>query len=135
MKFIQRTLPENEKIELPITFHWTHLLFAWLSLFAMGLVVIGIFIFIAKYVEKWTTERALTNRRLIIKRGLIRRNTEEISCNRIEEVNLSQTIIQRILGSGNILVKGVGSGEILLRNIDDPLTVQKKINELRQWED
>ena len=135
MKFIERTLPENEQIELPITFHWTHLLFAWLSLFAMGLVVIGIFIFIAKYVEKWTTERALTNRRLIIKRGLIRRNTEEISCNRIEEVNLSQTIIQRMLGSGNILVKGVGSGEILLRNIDDPLIVQKKINELRQWED
>ena len=135
MKFIERTLPENEQIELPITFHWTHLLFAWLSLFALGLVVVGIFIFIAKYVEKWTTERALTNRRLIIKRGLIRRNTEEISCNRIEEVNLSQTIIQRILGSGNILVKGVGSGEILLRNIDDPLTVQKKINELRQWKD
>ena len=135
MKFIERTLPENEQIELPITFHWTHLLFAWLSFFALGFVVIGIFIFIAKYVEKWTTERALTNRRLIIKRGLIRRNTEEISCNRIEEVNLSQTIIQRILGSGNILVKGVGFGEILLRDIDDPLTVQKKINELRQWED
>ena len=135
MKFIERTLPENEQIELQITFHWTHLLFAWLSLFALGLVLIGIFIFIAKYVEKWTTERALTNRRLIIKRGLIKRNTEEISCNRIEEVNLSQTIIQRILGSGNILVKGVGSGEILLRNIDDPLTVQKKINELRQWEE
>ena len=135
MKFIERTLPGNEQIELPITFHWTHLLFAWLSLFALGLVLIGIFIFLAKYVEKWTTERALTNRRLIIKRGLIRRNTEEISCNRIEEVNLSQTIIQRILGSGNILVKGVGSGEILLRNIDDPLTVQKKINELRQWEE
>ena len=135
MKFIEQTLPENEQIELPITFHWTHLLFAWLSLFALGLVVIGIFIFIAKYVEKWTTERALTNRRLIIKRGLIGRNTEEISCNRIEEVNLSQTIIQRILGSGNILVKGVGSGEILLHNIDDPLTVQKKINELRQWKD
>ena len=135
MKFIERTLPENEQIELPITFHWTHLLFAWLSLFALGLVLIGIFIFLAKYVEKWTTERALTNRRLIIKRGLIRRNTEEISCNRIEEVNLSQTIIQRILGSGNILVKGIGSGEILLHNIDDPLTVQKKINELRQWEE
>ena len=135
MKFIERTLPENEQIELPITFHWTHLFFAWLSLFALGLVVIGVVIFIAKYVEKWTTERALTNRRLIIKRGLIRRNTEEISCNRIEEVNLSQTIIQRIMGSGNILVKGVGLGEILLRDIDDPLTVQKKINELRQWED
>ena len=110
MKFIERTLPQNEEIELPITFHWTHSFFAWLSLFFLGWVLIGIFVFIARYIEKWTTERALTNKRLIIKRGLIRRKTEEISCNRIEEVNLSQTIIQRILGSGDILIRGVGAG-------------------------
>ena len=133
MKFIERTLPENEEIELPITFHWTHLFFAWLSLFFLWWLVIGIFIFIARYIEKWTTERALTNKRLIIKRGLISRKTEEISCNRIEEVNLSQTVIQRILGSGDILIRGVGAGEIFLRNIDDPIGVQKKINQLRQW--
>ena len=133
MKFIERTLPENEEIELPITFHWTHLFFAWLSLFFLGWLLIGIFIFIARYIEKWTTERALTNKRLIIKRGLISRKTEEISCNRIEEVNLSQTVIQRILGSGDILVRGVGAGEIFLRKIDNPIGVQKKINQLRQW--
>ncbi len=133
MKFIERTLPENEEIELPITFHWTHLFFAWLGLFFLGWLLIGIFIFIARYIEKWTTERALTNKRLIIKRGLISRKTEEISCNRIEEVNLSQTAIQRILGSGDILIRGVGAGEIFLRNIDDPIGVQKKINQLRQW--
>ena len=133
MKFIQRTLPENEEIELPITFHWTHLFFGWLSLFFLGWILIGIFIFIARYIEKWTTERALTNKRLIIKRGLISRKTEEISCNRIEEVNLSQTVIQRILGSGDILIRGVGAGEIFMRNIDDPIGVQKKINQLRQW--
>ena len=133
MKFIERTLPENEEIELPITFHWTHSFFAWLSLVFLGWLLIGIFIFIARYIEKWTTERALTNKRLIIKRGLISRKTEEISCNRIEEVNLSQTVIQRILGSGDILIRGVGVGEIFLRNIDDPIGVQKKINQLRQW--
>ena len=133
MKFIEKTLPENEEIELPITFHWTHLFFAWLSLFFLGWLLIGIFIFVARYIEKWTTERALTNKRLIIKRGLISRKTEEISCNRIEEVNLSQTVIQRILGSGDILIRGVGAGEIFLRNIDDPIGVQKKINQLRQW--
>ena len=133
MKFIERTLPQNEEIELPITFHWTHSFFAWLSLFFLGWILIGIFVFIARYIEKWTTERALTNKRLIIKRGLISRKTEEISCNRIEEVNLSQTVIQRILGSGDILIRGVGAGEIFLRNIDNPIGVQKKINQLRQW--
>ncbi len=133
MRFIKKTLPENETIELAISFHWTHTFIAWFFLIALGWVVIGIFLFISKYVEKWATERALTNRRLIIKRGLIRRYTEEISCNRIEEVNLNQSVFQRFLGSGDIRVTGVGSGEIILKNIDEPLDVQKKINELRQW--
>jgi len=134
MKFIKSTLPDNETIEMEISFHWTHTLVAWLYLLALGWLVIGIFLFISMYLERWTTERALTNRRLILKRGFIRRKTEEISFNRVEEVNLSQSILQRILGSGDIKVTGTGAGEIALKNIDDPLDVQKKINELRNWE-
>jgi len=134
MKFIRSTLPDNETIEMEVYFHWTHTLVAWLYLLVLGWLIIGIFLFISMYLEKWTTERALTNRRLILKRGFIRRKTEEISFNRIEEVNLSQSILQRILGSGDIRVTGTGAGEVVLKNIDDPLDVQKKVNELRNWE-
>ena len=134
MKFIRSTLPDNETIEMEVCFHWTHTLVAWLYLLVLGWLIIGIFLFITMYLEKWTTERALTNRRLILKRGFIRRKTEEISFNRIEEVNLSQSILQRILGSGDIRVTGTGAGEVVLKNIDDPLDVQKKVNELRNWE-
>ncbi|MDA8650013.1 PH domain-containing protein [Alphaproteobacteria bacterium] len=90
--------------------------------------------FVSIYLEKWTAERVLTNRRLILKRSFIRQKTEEISFNRVEEVNLSQSILQRILGSGDIKVTGTGAGEIMLKNIDDPLNAQKKVNELRNWE-
>ena len=134
MKFIKSTLPDNETIEMEISFHWTHTIVAWLYLLFLGWLIIGVFLFISMYLEKWTTERALTNRRLILKRGFIRRKTEEISFNRVEEVNLSQSILQRILGSGDIKVTGTGAGEIALKNIDGPLDVQKKINELRNWE-
>ena len=134
MKFIESTLPDNETIEMEISFHWTHTLVAWLYLLVLGWLIIGVFLFISMYLEKWTTERALTNRRLILKRGFIRRKTEEISFNRVEEVNLSQSILQRILGSGDIKVTGTVAGEIMLKNIDDPLEVQKKVNELRNWE-
>ena len=134
MKFIRSTLPDDETIEMEVCFHWTHTLVAWLYLLVLGWLIIGIFLFISMYLEKWTTERALTNRRLILKRGFIRRKTEEISFNRIEEVNLSQSILQRILGSGDIRVTGTGAGEVVLKNIDDPLDVQKKVNELRNWE-
>ena len=133
MKFIKSTLPDNETIKMEIAFHWTHSLIAWLALFFLGWLIVGIFIFISMYIEKWTTERALTNKRLVIKRGLISRQTEEISFNRIEEVNLNQSILQRLLGSGNIRVTGTGSGEVVMKNIDDPLAVQKKLNEVRQY--
>ena len=134
MKFIKSTLPDNETIEMEISFHWNHTLVAWLYLLFLGWLIIGVFLFISMYLEKWTTERALTNRRLVIKRGLIRRQTEEMSFNRIEEVNLNQSILQRILGSGDIRVTGTGSGEVAMKNIDDPLGVQKKINEVRQYQ-
>ena len=134
MKFIESTLPDNETIEMEISFHWTHTLVAWLYLLVLGWLIIGVFLFISMYLEKWTTERALTNRRLILKRGFIRRKTEEISFNRVEEVNLSQSILQRILGSGDIKVTGTGAGEIMLKNIDDPLEVQNKVKEQRNWE-
>ena len=133
MKFIKSTLPDNETIKMEIAFHWTHSLIAWLALIFLGWLIVGIFIFISMYIEKWTTERALTNKRLVIKRGLISRQTEEMSFNRIEEVNLNQSILQRLLGSGNIRVTGTGSGEVVMKNIDDPLTVQKKLNEVRQY--
>ncbi len=134
MKFIKSTLPENETIEMEISFHWTHTLIAWLYLVFLGWLLVGIYLFVSMYIEKWMTERALTNRRLVIKRGLIRRQTEEISFNRIEEVNLNQSILQRILGSGDIRVTGTGSGEVIMKNIDAPLSVQKKINEVRQYQ-
>ena len=133
MKFIKSTLPDNETIKMEIAFHWTHSLIAWLALFFLGWLIVGIFIFISMYIEKWTTERALTNKRLVIKRGLISRQTEEMSFNRIEEVNLNQSILQRLLGSGNIRITGTGSGEVVMKNIDDPLAVQKKLNEVRQY--
>ena len=133
MKFIKSTLPDNETIKMEIAFHWTHSLIAWLALFFLGWLIVGIFIFISMYIEKWTTERALTNKRLVIKRGLISRQTEEMGFNRIEEVNLKQSILQRLLGSGNIRVTGTGSGEVVMKNIDDPLAVQKKLNEVRQY--
>ena len=82
-------------------------------------------------INKWTTERVLTNSRYIQKSGWIARNTEEISIYKIEEVDLSQTILGRVLGYGSISISGTGSGNIILNSIDDPLLFQKNLNNLR----
>ena len=87
--------------------------------------------FLKMMINKWTTERALTNTRYIQKIGWISRSTEEISISKIEEVDLNQSIIGRFLGYGSISISGTGSGHILLRDIDSPLSFQKNLNNLR----
>ena len=131
MGYIEDTISDDEKIVYVVQFHWIYTFIAFLYLIFLGLLLIGIFIFIKMMINKWTTERALTNTRYIQKIGWISRNTEEIGINKIEEVDLQQSILGRILGYGSISISGTGSGHILLKDIDAPLLFQKNLNDLR----
>ena len=131
MGYVDETIGVNEKIVYIVKFHWIYTLSALLYLFFFGIFIIGIIIFFKMMINKWTTERVLTNSRYIQKNGWIARKTEEISIYKIEEVDLSQTILGRVLGYGSISISGTGSGNIILKSIDDPLLFQKNLNNLR----
>ena len=131
MGYIEDTISDDEKIVYIVHFHWIYTFIAFLYLIFLGLLLIGIFIFIKMMINKWTTERALTNTRYIQKIGWISRDTEEIGISKIEEVDLQQSILGRILGYGSISISGTGSGHILLKDIDAPLSFQKSLNDLR----
>ena len=132
MSYIEKTLGNDEKILYQVNYHWLYTAIAILSLIFLGVFIIGIFIFLFMMIQKWTTERCITNFRLIQKTGWIARNTEEMRIDRMEEINLKQTVIDRIFGSGSIVITGVGKGEIKLKFIDEPLVFQKKLNNLKQ---
>ena len=131
MSYIEDTISDDENIVYVVKFHWIYSFLALLYLIFLGIFLIGIFIFFKMMIYKWTTKRALTNTRYIQKTGWIARNTEEIGINKIEEVDLKQSILGRILDYGSISISGTGSGNILLKNIDSPLTFQKHLNNLR----
>ena len=131
MGYVEDTIGTNEKIVYTVKFHWIYTFSAFLYLLFLGVFIIGIIIFIKMMINKWTTERVLTDSRYIQKTGWIARDTEEISIYKIEEVDLSQSILGRILGYGSISVSGTGSGNIVLKSIDDPLIFQKHLNDLR----
>ena len=131
MGYIEDTISDDEKIVYVVQFHWIYNFIAFLYLIFLGLLLIGVFIFIKMMINKWTTERALTNTRYIQKIGWIARNTEELGISKIEEVDLQQSILGRILGYGSISISGTGSGHILLEDIDAPLLFQKNLNDLR----
>tara|TARA_B100000700_G_scaffold133486_1_gene149083 strand:- start:7209 stop:7715 length:507 start_codon:yes stop_codon:yes gene_type:complete len=160
MSYVSRTLGTGETIEYEVEFHWlwTFSAYFFLVLFggtgiigsfllyteeqtqnaievimsvgAVGLAV-GLIIFLYMMIKKWTTERVLTNLRFIQKKGWIIRKTEEIRIDRMEEVNLNQSILGRIFDYGDVRISGMGVGHIFLKMIDDPLGYQKKLNDLK----
>ena len=131
MNYVKDTIGTNEKIVYAVKFHWIYTFSAFIYLLFFGVFIVGIIIFFKMMINKWTTERVLTDYRYIQKTGLIARDTEEISIYKIEEVDLSQTILGRILGYGSISISGTGSGNIFLKSIDEPLIFQKYLNDLR----
>ena len=131
MGYVQDTIGNNEKIIYTVKFRWIYTLGAFFNLLFLGIFIIGIIKFLKMMINKWTTERVLTDLRYIQKTGWIKRNTEEISISKIEEVDLKQSVLGRLLGYGTINISGTGSGQIKLQSIDDPLKFQKNLNNLK----
>ena len=131
MGYVEDTLGNGETIKYDVSFHWLWTFGAYTMLVVLGWAVIGLIVFLKMMIRKWTTERVLTNIRFIQKTGWIVRHTEEIRIDRMEEVNLDQSLLGRILDYGDIKISGVGTGEIKLKMIDSPIDFQKKLNDLK----
>lgn len=97
----------------------------------LGCFMIGLFFFTHMMIIKATTEIAVTNERLIYKKGLIARHVGELSIDRIEGVSVSQEIWGRILGYGRVSIRGMGVGEIILPPIEAPVAFVKAIQMAR----
>ena len=77
--------------------------------------------------DQWITEIAVTSRRIIYKRGLIRRMTAEMNLDKVESVGVNQSILGRILDYGTIDVRGTGGGIEGVRGIEGPLAFRSAI--------
>ena len=97
--------------------------------FNLALVAIGVMLLILAYVRQQTTELAVTNRRVLAKFGIISRTTFELFLNKVEGVNVEQTIMGRFLGYGSIHVKGTGGGMSPIDSIYYPEFFQRVLLE------
>ena len=60
---------------------------------------------------RWTTEIAVTNKRIIYKRGFITRHTAEMNMDKVASVDVDQSIFGRILDYGSIEILGTGGAD------------------------
>jgi len=81
------------------------------------------------FINRWTTEMAVTNERIIFKTGLISIMAHTMPLRKIETVNIEQGIIGRIFGYGNVIVTGTGNQALYFASISSPLQFKKMIDD------
>ena len=152
MRYVRRVLQPGETIVYSTKLHWiiywrAILLLivciilagaAWymadnknlslaLGIAAVIFALLGLSSALCIFIRRWTTELAVTDRRVIYKEGLIARRTLEMNRSRVESVDVYQTILGRILGYGTITLRGTGGSLEPMHTIDDPLTFRSHI--------
>ena len=90
-------------------------------------LVIGVVMFIAAWIRQWSSEFAVTDKRVIIKVGFISRRTIEINMSKVESVEINQDIFGRLLNYGTIVVIGTGGTKEPFALIDDPLAFRRAV--------
>ena len=152
MRYVRRVLQPGETIVYSTKLHWiiywrAILLLivcvmlagmAWymadnknlslaLAIAAVIFALLGLSSALRTFIRRWTTELAVTDRRVIYKEGLIARRTLEMNRSRVESVDVYQTILGRILGYGTITLRGTGGSLEPMHTIDDPLAFRSHI--------
>jgi len=89
--------------------------------------VIGACTLLACRLSAWASEFAVTDKRLIIKTGLIRRHAVELLLRQIEGIGVDQGIAGRLFGYGTLTVIGTGGTREQFFNISDPLEFRRQV--------
>ena len=70
----------------------------------------------------------LTNKRIILKTGIVQRNSKELMLRKCESINVRQSIMGRILGYGDVIVS-TGEDKDVFKYIKHPMAFSTRINE------
>jgi uncharacterized membrane protein YdbT with pleckstrin-like domain len=149
MGYVGRVLVPGERLRYATKIHWSiflpglillvpalaALLIPWkagtTSTFwmAAAIVLFGMaaFLLFGEWFRRWSTEIAVTSKRIIYKCGFVRRRTIEMNLDKVESVDVNQSILGRLLGYGDIVIRGVGVGIEPLRRIDHPITFRTHV--------
>ncbi|GGD01514.1 PH domain-containing protein [Halopseudomonas salina] len=128
MTYIEESLSAGEKVEALFPLHW----FARLPMIlwiVLAIPTLGITLLLAlyEYLKLKHMEQGVTNKRVILKRGIISRKTDEMKLQSIETVEIDQGIGGRMFGYGTVKITGRGISDVIFKAIDDPMTVKRQI--------
>lgn len=98
----------------------------WLSLAAVAALA-ALYWTVRAWFRRFTTETDVTSLRVVHKTGFIRRRTFEMNLDKVESVDVDQSIPGRLFGFGDVTIRGVGEGVETIRMIASPLQFRNAI--------
>jgi uncharacterized membrane protein YdbT with pleckstrin-like domain len=141
MGYVESNLLPNEQITYRANLHWViyalpAIIFliaiavalgggGWIAGMAIGIV--GVVLFLPPWIKASSSEFAITNKRVLIKVGLVRRHSLELLLQKVEGIGVDQGILGRILGYGTITVSGVGGTKETFQMISNPLEFRRQV--------
>ena len=97
--------------------------------FALRTLIFELIIVFAFLLWVWlvytTTELAVTNKRIVAKFGVIRRHTIELRLQKLETVQVNQSMFGRWLDYGNVVIAGAGVPQTPVPHISSPTSFSK----------
>jgi len=123
------TLEEGESIQWSSTPHRYSVLPAFIIGIPLSLVLIGIPIVAASYLQYTNTNYVVTNRGLYSKRGVLSRDVQQIGFDKVQNISYSQSALGSYFGYGSVDVSTAGGSgiELQFRSIPAPAAVQELI--------
>lgn len=142
MSYVDENLMAGERVVYRATLHY--IVYGWAAFFAFfGLVTLlagawtGVIVFfllaaltgLLAYIRMRTSEFAVTNKRVLIKVGVLGRRSLEILLAKIEGIGVNQDLTGRLLDFGTIVVIGTGGTKEPFKTIAKPLAFRKSVQE------
>ena len=127
--YINKSLTDGESvIANPKTSKWAlvgpYVIGLGLAPFTFGISLIFI---VGAHLYRWSTEYAITNKKIVNKRGLIARSTDELLMKKVEGVDVKQGIQGRIFGYGDIVFTGTGNQSVVFKMVPNPIALKNQI--------
>jgi uncharacterized membrane protein YdbT with pleckstrin-like domain len=93
------------------------------------LLMLAILIFIWPFIARWSTELAITDKRLIAKYGVVSTRSIEIRFDKIETVRVTQGLFGKVFRYGDMVVTGTGSTFDPILSIANPMAFRAALNQ------
>lgn len=122
--YVDSNLLPNERVMHRTQLHWI----IYVPHVLLMLVGIGFVSIIFAWLDRLTTEMAVTDRRVIFKVGWISRRTVELRLQQVEAVLVNQGIFGRLFGYGDMTVVGTGGTKETFSAVIEPLYFRNVVN-------